>query len=101
MTLSEEDTGYRLSSRKLFLPMVWVLLLLRIHVLSKLWLEVGADGNITSKLVSYEDFDQAAQGKSAHCSSTIVDTGYQRGYEHTGRYRSVGYPPELAYVAPM
>ena len=61
--------------------------------------EVGADGNITSKLVSYKDFDQAAQGKSAHRSFTIVDTGCQRGYEHTGRYRSVGYPPELAYVA--
>ena len=61
--------------------------------------KVGKDGNITSKLVSYKFLDQAAQGKSVHRSTAIVETGCQRGNEYTKGYKSVEFPQYLAYVA--
>ena len=61
--------------------------------------EVDDDGNITSKLVSYEHLDQAAQGKSVHRSAAIVETGCQRGNEYIRGYRSLEFPLTLAYVA--
>ena len=61
--------------------------------------KVGKDGNITAQLVSYAYRDQAAEGKSFHRSSAIVDTGCQMGLEHMKGYRSVEFPMQLAYVA--
>jgi len=61
--------------------------------------EVGKDGNITAQLVSYVYREQAAEGKSFHRSSAIVDTGCQRGLYHMKGYRSVEFPVQMAYIA--
>ena len=61
--------------------------------------KAGDDGNITRQLVSYRYLHEIHEGKSAHRSRAIVETGCQRGYELIQGYKFIDFPLQLAYVA--